>query len=132
MYVDTVSTNFCVLNLSEYGVECESFTIIFIDSLLVYGNKYYVQVYLDNCAYKILNTEIVDCLWCFIIMVIHKMHISIKNRISILIQMNPRVWGEHLTNQLSWIAVWLLVAHVCLVYLVDVLVLVFFTPLWLG
>ena len=132
MYVDTVSTNFCVLNLPEYGVECESFTIIFIDSLLVYGNKYYVQVYLDNRAYKILNTEIVDCLWCFIIMVIHKMHISIKNRISILIQMNPRVWGEHLTSQLSWIAVWLLVAHVCLFYLVDVLVLVFFTPLWLG
>ena len=30
------------------GIECESFTIIFIDFLLVYEGKYYLQAYLDN------------------------------------------------------------------------------------
>ena len=41
------------------GVECESFTINSIDSLLAYENKYYLKVYLSNCAYKIVNTQIV-------------------------------------------------------------------------
>ena len=41
----------------EDGVECESLTIISIDSLLVYYSKYYVQVYLDNCAYKIIDKQ---------------------------------------------------------------------------
>ena len=44
------------LNVPEDGVECKSFTIISI------ANKYYQQVYLDNCAYKIGNTEMVDYL----------------------------------------------------------------------
>ena len=35
-------------------------TVISIDYLLVYENKYYLQVYFDNCAYKIVNTEMVD------------------------------------------------------------------------
>ena len=39
-------------------IEYESFTVIFIDSLLVYENKSYLQVYLDNCAYKIVNKQI--------------------------------------------------------------------------
>ena len=38
-------TNFCGLNLPEDNVECESFTIISIDSFLSYENKYYLQVY---------------------------------------------------------------------------------------
>ena len=41
--------------------ECESFTVISIDLwfiLLVYENKYYLQVYLDNCAYKFVNKQI--------------------------------------------------------------------------
>ena len=42
--------------------ECECFTIIPINSLLVYENKCYLQVYLDNCACKIVNTEMVDYL----------------------------------------------------------------------
>ena len=42
---------------SENGVKCEYFTVIFNDSLLVYENKYYLQVYLDNCVYKIVNTN---------------------------------------------------------------------------
>ena len=36
---DKVYTNFCGLNVSEDGVECESFAIISADSLLVYENK---------------------------------------------------------------------------------------------
>ena len=34
-----VYTNFCGLNVPEHGVECESFTIISTNSLLVYENK---------------------------------------------------------------------------------------------
>ena len=37
--------------------KCEYFTVISVDSLLVYDKKYYLQVYLDNCAHKILNKE---------------------------------------------------------------------------
>ena len=33
------------INLPEDGVACESFTIVSIDSLLAYENKYYLQVY---------------------------------------------------------------------------------------
>ena len=51
-YVDNAFTNFRALNVLEDDKECEFFTVIYIDSLLVYVNKYYVQVYLDNCAYK--------------------------------------------------------------------------------
>ena len=46
--------------MAEDGIECESFTVISIDSLLVYENKYYLQVYLDNCAYKISNKQVAD------------------------------------------------------------------------
>ena len=33
-----------------------------MDSLLVYESKYYLQVYLDNCAYKIVGTKMRDYL----------------------------------------------------------------------
>ena len=46
----------------ENDIECESFTVISIDSLLVYQNKYYLQVYSDNCANKISNKEMTDYL----------------------------------------------------------------------
>ena len=45
---DKVYTNFRGLNVSEDDVECASFTAISIDYLLIYENKYYLQVYLDN------------------------------------------------------------------------------------
>ena len=48
--------------MSEDSVECESFTIISIDSLLVYENKYNLQVYLDHCAYKIVEKQMTDYL----------------------------------------------------------------------
>ena len=59
---DKVYTNFRGLNVPENGTECQYFTVILIDYLLVYENKYYFQVYLDNCAYKITNKEMSDYL----------------------------------------------------------------------
>ena len=44
----------------QNGVKCESFTIIFIDFLLVYENKYYIQAYLDNSARKIMDNQMKD------------------------------------------------------------------------
>ena len=61
-YGDKVYTNFLDLNMPEDDIESESFTVISIDSLLVYDNKYYLQVYLDNCAYKIANKQVTDYL----------------------------------------------------------------------
>ena len=51
-----VYTNFLDLKVSEDGAKCESFTIISIDSFLLYESKYYLQVYLDNSVYKSVNT----------------------------------------------------------------------------
>ena len=48
-YVDKVYINFRDLNVLEDWVECQSFAIISTDSLVIYSNKYYLQVYLDNC-----------------------------------------------------------------------------------
>ena len=42
-------------------MECESFTIISFDSLLVY-DKNYLQAFLDNCAYEIVNKQMTDYL----------------------------------------------------------------------
>ena len=46
----------------EDNVECESFTVISIDSLLIYDGKYYFQIYLDNSAHKIANKQFTDYL----------------------------------------------------------------------
>ena len=56
-YSDKVHTNFRGLNVTEDDTECKSFTVTSIGSLLVYKNKYYLQVYLDSCAYKIANKK---------------------------------------------------------------------------
>ena len=40
---DKVYTNFRSLNVPEDGVDCESFIVIPIHSLLIYENKYYLQ-----------------------------------------------------------------------------------------
>ena len=48
--------------MPEDDIERESFTVIFIDSLLVYENKYYLHVYLDNCCYKITNKQMTNYL----------------------------------------------------------------------
>ena len=41
--------------MPEDDIECESFTVISIDSILVYENKYYMQVYLNDYDYKIAS-----------------------------------------------------------------------------
>lgn len=46
-------TAFCDWDVLEDSVKCEFFTIISIDSLLAYESEYYMQVYLDKCAYKL-------------------------------------------------------------------------------
>ena len=56
-YGDKVYTNFCGVNVLENYIECESFTVISIDSLLVYENKYYLQV-----IYKIKDNGMIDYL----------------------------------------------------------------------
>ena len=33
-----------------------------IESLLVYDNKFYLQVYLDNCDYKTVDKQMIDYL----------------------------------------------------------------------
>ena len=57
-YYDKIYTNFHNLNLPEDDIECESFTVISIESLLVYENK----SDLDNCAYKTIDKRITDYL----------------------------------------------------------------------
>ena len=56
-YRDKVYIYFCGLNMPEDDIECESFTVISIDPLLVYEKKYYLQVYLCNCADKIAKKK---------------------------------------------------------------------------
>ena len=48
--------------MPEDVIECESFTFTSIESLLVYDNKYCLEVYLDNCAYKNVNKQVTDYL----------------------------------------------------------------------
>ena len=54
---DKVYTNFYGLNVSEDDIECESFTVISIDSLLVFSKKCYLQIYVDNSAYTIVSKQ---------------------------------------------------------------------------
>ena len=49
-FADKVYTNFRGRNVPEADIECESFTVICIDSLLTYYKKYYLKVYLTNFA----------------------------------------------------------------------------------
>ena len=48
--------------MPEHDIECESFTVIYIVSSLVYGSKYYLQVHLENCAYRFANKQITNYL----------------------------------------------------------------------
>ena len=62
IYVGTAYNNFRGLNVPEHGVERESFTVTSINSLLVYDNKYYLQIYLDDYTSTIVNKEMIDYL----------------------------------------------------------------------
>ena len=59
---DKVYVNFRGLNVPEDDRECDSITVISIDSLRVYDKKYYLQVCLDNCFYKIVNKQMTEYL----------------------------------------------------------------------
>ena len=61
-YGHKIYTNFCDSNVSEDDIEYKCFTVISIVSLLVYDKKYYLRVYLDNYAYKILKKQMTDYL----------------------------------------------------------------------
>ena len=58
-YGEKVYTNFCGLNVPEDDIDFKSFTAISVDSLLFYENKYYLQVYLNNCAFKIVDRRMI-------------------------------------------------------------------------
>ena len=62
MYGHKIYTNLYGLNVPEDDPKFKSFTVISIDSLLVYDNKYYLQIYLDSCAYKIVSKQMIDYL----------------------------------------------------------------------
>ena len=62
IYSDKVFTSFRGLNEAKGCVERESFTNISVDSLLLFENKYYLQVSLDNCAYNIVDKQMIDYL----------------------------------------------------------------------
>ena len=66
-YNDKVYTNFCGLNVQEDDKECESFTLISTDSLPVYENKYYLQVFIFSIMdsnLKILYAMVAMFLQC--------------------------------------------------------------------
>ena len=43
-------------------IECESFKVISIDCLLLYENKYYLEVYSDNYTCKMEDKGMIDYL----------------------------------------------------------------------
>ena len=59
---DKVYANFRGINVPEDDRECDSITVISIDFLRVYDKKYYLQVCLDNCFYKIVNKQMTEYL----------------------------------------------------------------------
>ena len=87
---DEFYTNFRGLNVPEDDVECESFTVISTDLSLAYENKYYLQVYLDNCAYKIANKQMTDYLDenLFVDQILHMLYYDRNDKARDLILLN--------------------------------------------
>ena len=49
--------------MPEDDIKCKSFSVISVNSLLVYQNKYYLQkIYLDNCSCIIAIKQMADYL----------------------------------------------------------------------
>ena len=48
--------------MPENDIECETFTVVSIDSLLLYKKIYYLQIFLDNFAYKTVKKQMTDYL----------------------------------------------------------------------
>lgn len=61
-YGDKVYANFCGLYVPQDGIECAFFTVISIESILVYDKKCYIQLYLDNCTNKIVDKKMLHFL----------------------------------------------------------------------
>ena len=61
-YGHKVYTKFRGLNVPEDDIECQFFSVISIDSLLLFDKKYYLQVHLHNCAYKTVNKQMTEYL----------------------------------------------------------------------
>ena len=61
-YGDKVYTNFRGISVPKDDIECESLTVISIESLLVYENKYFWQIDLDKCYYNIAKKQMTDYL----------------------------------------------------------------------
>ena len=62
LYGDKIYTNFRDLIVPENDIECEYFTVISIDFLLVYDKKYYLQLYLDSSGNKNVDKQMTDYL----------------------------------------------------------------------
>ena len=45
--------------MQNYRAEYKSRAAIYIDSLLFYEKKYYLKVYLDKCAYKVIDIQMI-------------------------------------------------------------------------
>ena len=61
-YDNKVYINFPGLNLPGDDIECKYFAAISFNSLCFYENKYNLQVYLDDCVYKIVDKQMIDFL----------------------------------------------------------------------
>ena len=59
-YFDKVYTNFCGLHLPVDDIECESFTVISNDFLILYENKYFLQLYLEYYTYKVIHKQMIE------------------------------------------------------------------------
>ena len=46
--------------MPQDGIECKSFTVVYNYYLLVYENRFYLQVYLDNYGYKTAKEQMTD------------------------------------------------------------------------
>ena len=56
-YGNKIYSNFCGLNMPQGGIEFECFTVISTDSLLLYENKYFLQVYSEIMLMKLLKVD---------------------------------------------------------------------------
>ena len=61
-YKHKIYVNFLVLKIAENDTKSKSFAVFSINCLLAYENIYYLQVYLDSCAYKIIKKGRINCL----------------------------------------------------------------------
>ena len=57
---DKAYINFHSLNAPQDRGEYELFTIFSTGLILAFENKYYLQVYLDNCSQKIIDNQNMD------------------------------------------------------------------------